>query len=123
MINAITWFEIPAKNHERAVNFYSTILDKTLRRGDFNGVPHGFFPADEAGVAGAVVLNPDYETSTQGVVIYLNAGHDIEGIVGRVAAAGGKVLLPVTDIAPQGKMALLQDSEGNRVGLHQAPQA
>jgi uncharacterized protein len=121
MNNAITWFEIPAVNFDRAVNFYSTILNQPLRKGEFGGIPHGFFPSDETGVSGAIVLNPHYETRNQGVVIYLNTGNDLEGVMSRVESCGGKVLMPVTDITPQGFMALIEDSEGNRVGLHQPP--
>lgn len=123
MKNAITWFEIPAVNFDRAVEFYSTVLNQPMRKGDFGGIPHGFFPAEDPGVGGAVVFNPEYQTRNQGTVIYLNAGNDIKGAVSRVEGCGGKLLTPVIDIAPQGWMALIEDSEGNRVGLHQAPDA
>ncbi len=36
----------------------------------------------------------------------------------RVADAGGKVALPKTDIGAPGFIAILVDTEGNRVGLH-----
>lgn len=121
MNNAITWFEIPAVNFDRAVTFYDTILGKPLRRGAFNQIPHGFFPADEQAVGGAVVLVPEYQPSENGAVIYLNAGFDLDGILSRVEAAGGKVVMPKLDITPQGYMAQIVDTEGNKVGLHQPP--
>lgn len=121
MNNAISWFEIPAVNFDRAVTFYDTILGKSLRRGAFNNIPHGFFPADERAVSGAVVLDPMYQPGEHGSVIYLNAGADIDGILSRVEAAGGKVVLPKVDIAPQGYMAHIVDTEGNKIGLHQPP--
>ena len=123
MNNAITWFEIPAVNFDRAVTFYDTILGQPLRRGAFNEIPHGFVPADEQAVSGAVVLVPDYQPGENGAVIYLNAGFDLDGILSRVEAAGGKVVMPKLDITPQGYMAHIVDTEGNRVGLHQPPMA
>ena len=123
MNNAINWFEIPAVNFDRAVTFYDTILGQPLRRGEFQRIPHGFFNADEQAVAGAVVLVPEYQPSLNGAVVYLNAGLDIDGVLGRVEAAGGKVVMPKMDIAPQGYIAQIVDTEGNKVGLHQPPAA
>ena len=55
-----------------------------------------------------------------GVVVYLSAGTDIRGAVSRVVKAGGRVMMPVTDIGDPGFIALIQDTEGNVVGLHEA---
>jgi predicted enzyme related to lactoylglutathione lyase len=126
MRNAINWFEIPATDFDRAVAFYSTVLGVEVMRGEFAGVPHGFLPADEAAVGGAIIAGPvvaggDAQAGAAGPVIYLNAGKQIEAIVARIATAGGKVLSPVTPIPPQGHIAIFLDSEGNRVGLHQPP--
>lgn len=119
-MHAITWFEIPAKNFDRAVDFYSAILDKPLRKGDFMGVPHGFFQAEnDTAVSGAVVSNPNYESSDQGVLIYLNAWNELDAVLSRVQTAGGTVLTPKTAIGPQGFFAILKDTEGNKIGLHQ----
>lgn len=126
MRNAITWFEIPAANFDRAVAFYSAILGTPIQRGEFGGVPHGFFSADEGGVGGAIIAaatapGSDANPGHAGPVIYLNAGDQLEAIVARVEAAGGQVLTPPTPIPPQGALAILRDTEGNRVGLHQPP--
>lgn len=126
MRNAINWFEIPAANFERAVAFYRAILGHELRTGPFGGVMHAFFPADEGGVAGAIIAaatapGSDANPGHAGPIIYLNAGDQLEAIVARVAAAGGQVLAPPTPIPPQGAVAIIRDSEGNRVGLHQPP--
>jgi predicted enzyme related to lactoylglutathione lyase len=126
MRNAINWFEIPAANFDRAVAFYSAILGAPIHKGEFGGVPHGFFPADEGGVAGAIIAaatvpGSDANPGHAGPVLYLNAGGQLEAIVARVEAAGGQVLTPPTPIPPQGAVAVFRDSEGNRVGLHQPP--
>ena len=119
MNNAINWFEIPAVDFERAVNFYDTVIGKPLRREEFMGIPHGIFQADQGAATGAVVLNPNYQTSDKGTVIYLNAGNDLDGVLSRLDAAGGTLVMPKTAIGPQGYIAIIVDSEGNQVGLHQ----
>jgi uncharacterized protein len=121
MQNAINWFEIPSVDFDRAVQFYSAILSQPVRRDEFMGVPHGMFASDERGVGGAIVKSSDHQVSTNGVVIYLNAGQDIDGILSRVEPAGGQVVTPKISIGEQGYMALLLDSEGNKIGLHQPP--
>jgi len=120
LTNAINWFEIPATDFDRAVKFYSAIGFE-VRAGEFNGMPHGFFSAGEAGVTGALVKG-NGEPGGAGPLLYLNAKSETEmrRIVEIVLGNGGKVELPIIAIAPQGWMAIIHDSEGNRVGLHAA---
>ncbi len=125
MRNAINWFEIPARDFDRAVTFYDTIFGVTLHRGEFMGVPHGFFSMDEEGVSGAIIAHKVVPGGTEipgetGSLLYLNADGQIDAILGRVESAGGKVIQPKADIAPQGFIAIFLDTEGNKVGLHQS---
>lgn len=118
MFNAVTWFEIPASDFDRAVTFYSQVLGQEVRRGDYMGIPHGFFPYESPGVGGAIVLEVGKEPSQDGVCMYLKVD-DVEGAVTRAQQAGGKLVLPKTDIGEPGYMAIIIDSEGNRIGLHE----
>jgi uncharacterized protein len=120
MRNAINWFEIPATNFDRAVEFYRTVLGRDIRTGEFMGVPHGFFSSDEGGVAGAIIALPDAAPAAGGTLIYLDAAPSLGAVVARVEAAGGQVLLPETSIGEQGAIAIMVDTEGNRIGLHTA---
>ncbi|MCK6395144.1 hypothetical protein [Zoogloea sp.] len=53
------------------------------------------------------------------MVIYLDGGDDLSIPLARAQAAGGKVLMPPTRLSPEiGSIAMLADSEGNRIGLH-----
>jgi predicted enzyme related to lactoylglutathione lyase len=118
MANALNWFEIPASDIERAIKFYNTILDTELvpmEAGD--GFPMGMFPAED-GVSGAVIQGEGYVPSTAGSVVYLNGGDDLQVVLDRVEAAGGKPTTPKIDIGENGFVAFFEDSEGNRVGLH-----
>lgn len=121
MFNAINWFEIPAQNFDRAVTFYNTILDVTLHREVFGGVPNGILPYERGnGVGGAVVSSDDYQPGRGGVVVYLNADGKLDAVLSRVEAAGGNIVMPKTSMEGVGDFAWISDTEGNTVGLHQS---
>ena len=50
--------------------------------------------------------------------VYLNGGDDLNIPLGRVEAAGGKIIMPKTDIQENGFIAQFIDTEGNRVAFH-----
>ena len=119
MNSAINWFEIPSLDIERAATFYETILDVKLRREDFGGIPNAVFPADQDAVGGAVIQS-DARPSQDGAVLYLNARSiaHLEAAVSKTPAAGGSVVMPKTSIGPIGWIAMVVDTEGNRIGFH-----
>ncbi len=124
--NAISWFEIPVINLERGQKFYETIFDFVLTPMDLPNIKMRMFPLEDPmnGVGGALVFAEGfYKTSaTDGVLIYLNAKPDVQNILDKVEAAGGKVALPKTEISPEyGFMGIFIDTEGNRIGLHSSP--
>lgn len=118
-MNAITWFEIPTTDFDRAVKFYENLLQIQLNRMVFDGTPNGIFPYSD-GVGGAVVDAPYAKPSQDGAVIYLNAQNMtiLDEALNRAEALGARVIMPKTDLGDVGYMALLIDTEGNRVGLH-----
>ncbi len=86
---------------------------------DFGGFMMGFFPSDEGKVGGAIVNGQDYKPSTDGALLYLNANPDLAEVENRVVAAGGKVVISKRIISPEWDfMAVIIDTEGNRIGLH-----
>ena len=78
------------------------------------------FPYDNAGsgVGGALMQDPKNTPRAEGTLIYLNCEGHLEEVIDRVAPAGGAVVLPKTDIGAPGFISIIQDTEGNRVGLH-----
>jgi hypothetical protein len=121
--NAVGWFEIPVNDMERAVKFYETVLDLKLERHMLGPLDMAWFPwtEDGAGSPGSLVKHPDfYIPSADGVLIYLTAhSGDLKNELARVEPAGGKVIRDKTKIADDyGFMAILLDTEGNRVALH-----
>ena len=120
MQNAINWFEIPAADFDRAVTFYSTLLAVEIQKAEFMGEPQAFFPSDQTSVGGAIVKSARLTPSKAGTLIYLNLGtvENLEQALGRAEASGGKLLMPKTDIGDPGFIGIIEDSEGNGIGLH-----
>lgn len=119
MENFINWFEIPATDFARAVTFYQTILDIHIHEIDMMGTKMGLFPNDETNVSGAVVSGEGLEPGASGTLVYLNGGTDLQQVVDKIEAAGGRILVPKTEITPEmGYFAHFIDTEGNRMGLH-----
>ena len=117
--NVAVWFEIPAADFERAVNFYQTVLQIKLREEMMGPLRMAVFPHAGEAVSGAIVQGGDFRPGATGSVVYLNAGDDLARPLARVAATGGKTVVPKTLITEEiGYFAHILDSEGNRVGLH-----
>jgi predicted enzyme related to lactoylglutathione lyase len=115
----ISWFEIPASNFERAVQFYRTILNKELSISHLNGADMAFFSNDPLEVSGVVIHGEGAEPSAKGVLIYLNGGDDLSIPLSKIEDAGGTIIQPKTRISDElGHYALFMDSEGNRLALH-----
>lgn len=117
MQHALNWFEIPSTDFDRAVGFYSTLLGTPLAKMEGGNRPVALFPADKDGVGGAVVKDAR-KPSMEGALVFLNARDQMDAMLARVESAGGKVILPRMEIPPNGFIAVVQDTEGNQVGLH-----
>lgn len=125
--NAISWFEIAATDLNRASKFYETIFDITLNPLDLPNIKMRMFPLEDmmTQVGGAIVDSGGFHkpSATDGPLIYLNGNPDVQKILDKVEAAGGKIMVPKTMISPEyGFMAVILDTEGNRIGLHSVPQ-
>lgn len=118
MSNVVSWFEIPTTDLDRAVRFYETMLGASLKREVFGGTPHAMFLADKA-ASGALIHDKKRKPSTEGSLVYLDAKKDLDGCVERAVRAGGRVVLPRTDIGDPGFIAVVADTEGNHIALHQ----
>ncbi len=125
MNNAISWFEIGTTDLERATKFYETIFNVKLNVLDMPNIKMRMFPIDDMmGVSGALVDSGGFHkpSSTDGPLIYLNANPDLQQVLDKVEAAGGRIMVPKTEISPEyGFMAVIFDTEGNRIGLHSVP--
>ena len=131
MENTIVWADIPVSDMDRAIKFYTAVLQQEVKRVEgMDGValiapPPGFDPSQMQGqppVSFDLALSENQKPSTEGCTIYLNSGGDPEGMIQRAVDAGGKILMPVTDMGQMvGSIGFFLDSEGNRIGVHKPP--
>lgn len=118
--NLIDWFEIPVTEMARARKFYESIFQMEMQPMNLaNGLEMCLFPVEEGQPGGALGCHPRaYFPSHEGALLYLNANPDLSEVLARVEASGGKVMVPKTLLSEElGYMGLMEDSEGNRIGL------
>lgn len=119
--NVINWFEIPADDFKRAKKFYETIFEIIIPEQTTGDYTQGFFPYQMGSgkLSGAIVKGPNRIPAKDGALIYFNGNPDLNLPLGKIEKAGGKILVPKTQITPEvGYMAIFIDSEGNKVAIH-----
>ena len=122
----ITWFEIPVLDSQRARKFYETILDIEMHTQFIQETNEEltFFPshpnviqATSGRVTGVLTKSQKGKPSREGTLIYFNASPSIQLVLDKVEAAGGKILTPKI-LIKAGYIAIILDSEGNKIALH-----
>ena len=117
----INWFQIPVLQMDRAVKFYGDVLGVSFHRMENEEGKHAFFAFDtleSLRTGGELVESPQAKPSEEGILIYLNAADGVDAVLARAGAAGGSVVLPKMAIGENGVIAIIRDSEGNKIGLH-----
>ncbi len=120
--NAISWFEIPANNLDRASEFYGKVIGQSLVRETMGPIELAVFPFERKAGIGGCIMTVDYlKPSDSGNLVYLSVEDDIDSALTRAQQAGGRIALGKTALpGDMGHYAHIIDSEGNRVGLHAA---
>ncbi len=120
--NPVNWFEIPVKDLSKAKSFYEQVLGVEIAETEMGPNKMGWFPMEMGamGAAGTLIQGAGYTPSHDGTLVYINVD-EIEPTLASINAAGGKILMPRTSIGQHGFIAHFEDTEGNRVALHEAP--
>ncbi len=112
----ITHIEFPADDTARAQRFYSELFGW-----QFESIPgfDGYFmfntgPADAIGGA----VGKRGESAPEKVRMYVEAD-SIDALLPRVPELGGTVVMEKTEIPGQGFYAVVDDTEGNQIGLYE----
>jgi uncharacterized protein len=117
----VIWFEIWVSDMERARAFYSGLFGwkfSPLSEYDAEGNYQEIDAGAEAGVNGALVLQPGRERpGGRGSVLYVHVA-DLEEAAAKAVALGGRLVRERTPIAAgMGSFVLVADTEGNDLGL------
>ena len=122
--NAIVHFEIPVDNLERARKFYGMfgwdMEDYPMPDGSkyvgLRTVPvdeKTRVPKEAGAINGGMMMRTD---KVKAPVLAINVD-SVDDYVKKVETAGGKIIMPKTDVMGMGWYAYFLDSEGNVVGL------
>lgn len=115
MANTIVWFDLPALDLQRAINFYSQVLQTEITE-EYPGV--AVFSHQNNEVAGCLFASDTHKPSKNGAMLYFNVDGRLEQAVEIAKQHRGMVEQPPHAIGPHGFRSVLIDSEGNRIVLH-----
>jgi len=121
--NPVNWFEIPVTDMARAIAFYQKVFELELAENEMGPNKMAWFPMEmgASGATGTLIQGDAYTPSHDGSLVYLNVD-SIETTLSTINEAGGKTLVPMMNIGDHGSIAHFEDTEGNRVALHQNPE-
>lgn len=117
--NALNWFEIYVSDFAKAKEFYEAILNAEMQVSEMDNMKMAIFPyAEDKGIGGTITCGDCGKPGPGGTTVYLNVEGQLDEVIARITENGGKIIMPRTAIPPHGFIALLEDLEGNIVGLH-----
>lgn len=117
MTSPLVWFDIPARDLDRAVTFYAAVLARPIDKQQFPEVAIAVLPHEEGELTGCLYPS-DEPPGRHGPLLYFSCAGRLDEAIEQVEPHGGKVLKGRHPIGPYGFRALVLDSEGNRIALH-----
>lgn len=119
MHNPVGWFEIYVQDMARAKRFYHEVFDANFIRLQGDGVDVESFEMHDGahGISGALVQMEGFPSGQNSVLVYFICD-DCAQQVAKATMAGGRLVKPKTSIGQYGHIALVNDTEGNLIGLH-----
>jgi predicted enzyme related to lactoylglutathione lyase len=129
----VCWFEIPAKNLDRAIAFYSSFLSVQIEKRLLLDKYYGVFDKNTHLISGCLVEKENYSPGN-GTVIFFCVD-DLSEALRRTIDGNGSVVIPKTLIKQSnnsgdiivsknlideniGYFAEIIDTEGNHIGLY-----
>jgi predicted enzyme related to lactoylglutathione lyase len=119
--NPVGWFEIYVQDMNRAKKFYEAVFGVELMKLESPepGIEMQAFPMnmEAGGASGALAKMDGCPSGGMGTLVYFSCD-DCVNEASRVEAAGGEICKPKMSIDQYGFIALVNDTEGNTIGLH-----
>ena len=116
MSKLVSWIEIPTVDFNRAVDFYTNIMQIDLEVIDSGEEKMACFPTGEGAISNAKGFKP----SKNGLLVSLNTKNDLDETILRIEKRGGQIVQPKSKIQAKGRgcFAIFIDCEGNKIGLY-----
>jgi uncharacterized protein len=110
MGNHVIHVEVVGRDGAALQRFYTDVLGWTFNTDN----PGGYGMAQVGDLAAGVGTSND---GGPGHVTFYVHADDAQGVLDRAVAAGGRVIMPLTQIAPETTIGLFADPEGHVVGI------
>lgn len=110
MGNQVIHVEVVGRDGAALQSFYRDVLDWTLDTDNPGGYGMARFEGLTAGIGTSGDGGPGH------VTFYVHAD-DPQALLDRAAASGGRVVMPLTEVAPETTVALFADPEGHVIGI------
>lgn len=116
--NTFCWIDIPVVDLDRAIAFYSAVLDEPVQKFSEHGFEFGLLPHTQDNVSGCLCVMENRKPSQNGPLIYLNAEGRLDQAAEAVTKNKGTILKAKEQIGPYGHRVTILDSEGNAIALY-----
>jgi len=110
MGNDVIHVEVVGRDGAALQRFYADVLGWTFDTDN----PGGYGMAQVGGLAAGVGTSSD---GGPGHVTFYVHADDAKAVLERAVAAGGRVVMPLTQVAPETTIGLFADPEGHVVGI------
>ncbi|MQY19502.1 VOC family protein [Nocardia macrotermitis] len=111
------WVDCQIDSPAEASEFYSALFGWEVKGG---GPETGGYLTASKGGAAVAGIGPKPQPGMPSVWTTYLAAEDSDAVAGKVAAAGGQVLVPPFDVLDLGRMAVFADTTGGVFGIWQA---
>lgn len=113
---AFSWCELMTSDPSAATRFYSELLGWKVEAMNM-GMPYNVLKVGDAAIGGIMGLPPGAPAGAAPAWMCYVTVADVDALVKRVEALGGKVHVPPTDIPTVGRFAVIQDPQGAMLNL------
>jgi len=119
----IAYFQIPADNVDRAKKFYHSLLGWKIEPTKTPMEPAVVAAMQYQDVStgepkeGTLSMGGLYKRQMSELIVNFVAVEDIDKILAKVEKLGGKIMMPKMEVKSVGLTAVIQDTEGNAIGL------
>jgi predicted enzyme related to lactoylglutathione lyase len=114
-VGRFVWHDLVTRDAAACQKFYGALLGWEFEATTSNGRPY-VLARSGGEFAGGIVQREEMKTEPAAWLSYLSVP-DLDGALGRVTSAGGKVLFPPTPIGAYGRVVVVLDPQGAPLGL------